>query len=108
MSVVKDLSTRLIPVKAVRWGPDWDHMQAAAEFISNQSVMYQLVTADQDQIDRGVDVMPELILFDAHFRPHHLTFSQWVVFYPGFRNFRIVDNQTLRAEFRYLADEEEE
>jgi hypothetical protein len=108
MSIVKELSTRLTPVKAVRWGPDWDHMKAAAEYLGSQGIMFQLVSADEDQRSRGVDVMPELILFDAHYRPHQVVFSQWIVLYPGYRNFRVVDNQTLRAEFRYLAEEEDE
>jgi hypothetical protein len=108
MSIVKEMSTRLVPVTAVRWGPDWDHMKAAAEYLGSQGIMFQLITATEDQVARGVDVMPELVLFDAHYRPHQVVFSQWVVLYPGYRNFRVVDNQTLHKEFRFLADESED
>jgi hypothetical protein len=110
---VREMSTRLRPVVSAQWGPDWEGMSETAEFLGSQGIMFEIKTPSAEDEARGVDIMPELILYDNRFRKHIVTFGLWVVVHskpPNHRGappFRVVDHNVLAHEYIFTSTESE-
>lgn len=97
------MTKRLVPavdeVIAVQWGPDKDAMLGAAEFLGSRGMQFDIKFTSPEDKRRGIDVYPELHLFDDRFRVHVVTRGLWIVVYPGFRQFRVVTTERLQADY---------
>ena len=101
----RELVTRLVPAEAIQWGPTWDDMCQAAELLGRKGLMFKIV---QPQQRVGVDVLPELHVYDKRFRPHVVTPGLWIVIHPGYREFRVLDWYQIEREYHFTAEETDE
>lgn len=96
---VKYLRALPVGVTAVQWGPDYIGMMCAAEVLGNAGLMFDVKSTTPEEEARGIDILPELVILDKRFRKHIVTPGLWVVLHPGYRNFRVVDKETLTEEY---------
>jgi hypothetical protein len=103
--MILETRTRLMPVTALQWGPKWEDMEEVGKFLGANGFMFDIKLADER---RGIDVMPELEVYDWRFVKHTVTFGLWIMVYPGTRQVRVVDKGTVDFELQVLADEKAE
>ena len=97
--------TKTVPVEVVSWGPNWDAMKDAAQKLGAMGIMFQIKWTTPEEERRGIDILPEIHLYDKRFRVHICTPGLYVVVHPGERNFRVVDKETLEAEYEVRTDD---
>jgi hypothetical protein len=102
--MIKESRARLLPVTAVQWGPTWEDMDEAGKFLGEKGFMFDLHVADKRQ---GVDVMPDLVILDWRNCAHVVHWNDWVLVYPGYRQMRVVDGDTVLRETQQLSEEGE-
>ena len=93
------LKTKPVRAEAFRWGPGWDTMMDTAAELGKRGQMFELVFASEEDERRGVDILPEMVLLDYRYRKHVVTQDYWIVVHPGTRNFRILTEEQVYAEY---------
>jgi hypothetical protein len=73
--------------------------------LGDNGFMFEMKLADER---RGIDVMPELVVYDWRFHAHSVTFGLWLIVYPGYRQLRVVDKATKDFELQLLSEESTE
>jgi len=96
----RELLTKMVPVVAERWGPSWEEMMSTAEKLGERGVMFEIKWVTPEQERRGVDILPELILYDYRYRKTTVTAGLWIVLHPGKSNFRVLTNEQIEYEYR--------
>lgn len=87
-------------VTAVQWGPDWNAMLVTATHLGEKGMLFDIKFASDDDRRRGVNIYPELHLLDTRFRTHVVTHGLWIVVYPGYRQFRVLNSEELAAQYQ--------
>lgn len=100
--MIKETRARLLPVTAIEWGPSTEDMIEAGRYLGENGFRFELVQKDPR---RGVDVMPELVVYDWRELAQPVGYKQWILVYPGYRQLRVVDKETMLRETQDLAEE---
>lgn len=74
-------------------------MMRAAEELGSKGLIFQIKTLGEDQVRKGIDILPELHLYDEHYLKHIVHPGRWVVVLPGYRKFRVMDLEDIRREY---------
>lgn len=67
--------------------------------LGSRGIMFRIKHASPEERARGIDILPEIHLYDIRFRVHIATPGLFVVIHPGRGNFRVLDKETLEAEY---------
>ena len=94
---------RVVPVAhevtALQWGPSWNDMLEAAEWLGSHGYMFTIKYASDEERRRGVEIFPELRLMDSQYRTHVVTHGLWIVAHHD-RQFRVVTTSQLLHDYR--------
>ena len=91
--------TRIVDVQVFEWGPEWSDMQEVARQLGALGLMFQIKWTTPEQQRKGIDILPEIHLYDKRYRTHVVTPGLFVAVHPGTRNFRVLDRYELEAEY---------
>ena len=97
---MKRMTPLVDEITAVQWGPDWHAMLVTAEQLGEAGMLFDIKFASEEDRRRGVEIYPELHIMDSRFRNHVVTHGLWVVIYPGFRQFRVLSTDELKAQYK--------
>jgi hypothetical protein len=97
--------SHVVNVDVVEWGPGWYDMQVAARELGARGLMFRIKWSTPEDQARGVDILPEIHLYDSRFRVHVATPGLFIVIHPGRGNFRILDKTTLEQEYAVRTDD---
>lgn len=97
--MIEKRESNSVPVAVVSWGPTWADMQDAARYLGAQGLMFQIKWSTPEEERRGIDILPELHLYDWRYRVVVVTPGLYVVIHPGERNFRVLNREMLEEEY---------
>jgi hypothetical protein len=102
-AMIKKLVTREFETTAIQWGPKWEDMISAAKELGSRGMMFEIKQTSKDDLAKGIERLPELILHDSRFRPVVVTPGLWIIVHPGERNFRVLSSEQMSTEYKEAA-----